>query len=130
MLSVLHGQRRRGQPCSLGSRGSWTGHSCKQLHVDPQSHLRNRSTTCFSRSVMVTICNLLTCSIILLSRDVNRKRIQIIKQPQCVFSPIWGVCAARALSILTLGVRSDTSHGLNSGAVVTLIRYSITVSLH
>lgn len=45
-------------------------------------------------------------------------------------SPIWGLWAAWALSRITLGVRSNTSHGRNSGAVVTLIRNSITVSLH
>lgn len=42
---------------------------------------------------------------------------------------IWVLCAAVALSIFTLDVRSDTSHGRNSWAVVTLIKYSITVSL-
>lgn len=51
----------------------------------------------------------------------------------CVYvwthSPIWALCPAWALSTMTLGVRSDTSHGRNSCAVVTLIRYSITVSL-
>lgn len=43
--------------------------------------------------------------------------------------PIWVLCAACALSTFTFGVRSDTSHERNSGAVVTLIKYSITVSL-
>ncbi len=43
--------------------------------------------------------------------------------------PICGVCLASSLSSFTLAVRSDTSHGRNAGAVVTLIRYSITVSL-
>lgn len=44
--------------------------------------------------------------------------------------PICGLWSATALSILSLGVRSDNSQGLKSGAVVTLIRYSITPSLH
>lgn len=50
-----------------------------------------------------------------------------VMTPQC--PPNWGFCATCALSSLTLGLRSDTSQGRNSGAVVTLIRNSITVSL-
>lgn len=43
--------------------------------------------------------------------------------------PICGFWLARARSTFTLEVSSDNSHGRNSGAVVTLIRYSMTVSL-
>lgn len=43
--------------------------------------------------------------------------------------PTWGFWNAIALSTFNCGWSSATSHGLNSGAVVTFRRYSITVSL-
>lgn len=48
---------------------------------------------------------------------------------QKIHLPTWGFWNATALSTFNCGWRSDTSHRLNSGAVVTFRRYSITVSL-
>lgn len=48
---------------------------------------------------------------------------------QKIYLPTWGFWNATALSTFNCGWRSATSHGLNSGAVVTFRRYSITVSL-